>query len=162
MKGWVTVNTDASFHPVHKVGAFAFWIRHDQGRMMQAGPLKECANSLEAEIQAIGNGLYALLKSKFTDIDYIVVNTDCTYAIDAIVDRKYRTASKKVVDRVLKIIDGLILKYNPQKKKRKRPFIEYRYVPAHTDTSTPKKYINDWCDQSAKNHLWKQINKNTV
>lgn len=160
MKGWVTINTDASFHPEHKVGAFAFWIRHDQGRIIQSGPLKHCLHSLDAEIQAIGNGLYALLKSKFTDIDYIRINTDCTYAIDAIRDKKMRNATKRVVENVEAIILEVKCKYYRKLKKRRHPFIDYRYVPAHIDTSTPKKWLNDWCDTQAKNHLWKQINSN--
>lgn len=158
MKGWVTINTDASFHPVHKVAAFAFWIRHDQGRIMQAGALKDCPTSLESEIRAIGNGMYALLQSNFTDIDYIRVNTDCTYAMDALKGKSRHGASLATVDKVIGIMDLLAQLYKRKLKRRKYPFIDFRHIPAHTTIETPKSWLNDWCDKQAKLHLWKQIN----
>lgn len=160
MKGWVTINSDASFHPVHKVAAFAFWIRHDQGRIMQAGALKDCPTSLEAEIRSIGNGMYALLGSNYTDIDYIRVNTDCKFAIEALKGGKRHGASGLTIDKVRGIMDSLNKLYKRKLKRRKYPFIDFRYIPAHGSTETPKAWLNDWCDKQAKLHLWKQINNN--
>jgi ribonuclease HI len=158
MKGWVTINTDASFHHVHRVASFAFWIRHDQGRIKQAGPLKDCPNSLEAEIRAIGNAMYALLYSKFTDIDYIRVNTDCKFAIQAILGVKKHSASKETLRAVRDIMDKLRKRYKRKIKKRKFPFIDFHWVPAHTgNTETQKSWLNDWCDVNAKKHLREQI-----
>lgn len=37
----VTINTDASFHPKYKVGAFAFWVVSNQFKITKSGYLKE-------------------------------------------------------------------------------------------------------------------------
>jgi ribonuclease HI len=160
LTGWVTINSDASFHPTFKVGAFCFWIRHDDGKIVQSGGLKNCIGPLDAEIQSIGNGLYALLKSKFTPIDYIVVNTDCKYAIDAITGKRKHNSRPETVKAVTKIIAQLTKthKHRLPKNKRRYPFIQYRYVPAHKSTETAKAWINDYCDKEAKRMLWNEIN----
>lgn len=157
----VTINTDASYHSHYKVGAYAFYIICDQGRLMQSGALKQCHNSHHAEIQAIGNALYALLMSKFTKVQYIVINTDCTWAIDSIVYGKKIGKSGETVKQIHKFISALRAKYQiSTRKKIKKPFIDWRYVPAHQEIKTKRQWVNDWCDKSAKQQLWNQINNN--
>jgi len=80
----ITINTDASYHPVHKVGAFAFWMVCSEGRIVHSGPLKSVQNSQDAELQCIANALHTLWKSTFANIEHIYINTDCKYGIDAI------------------------------------------------------------------------------
>ena len=82
----VTINTDASYHPYHKVGAYAFWIVCEGVRTIQAGPLKNVKSAHDAEIQCIANALHLLSTWKRSDIKMIVINTDCQWAIKAIRD----------------------------------------------------------------------------
>lgn len=158
----VTINTDASYHPQFNVGAYAFWIVCRGIRVVQAGPLKTCIDSHDAEVMAIANALYALLKSEFQGIKFIVINTDCTHAIEAIRDgnkSRYKN-SAKAIKKCQNIIKDLKKKYNPGPAKfRKKPFISWRYVKAHTSTETARLWVNDWLDKAAKKALWEQINK---
>lgn len=157
----VTINTDASFHPVHKVGAYAFWIVCDQGKMMQSGPLKDARDAQDAEMKCIVNALYALNKSKFTEVKLIVINTDCQWAIEAIKSKvKHRMGKRKdVVSLCDKIITQLRTKYKiASMKYRKKSFISWRYVPAHTEGTQSRTWVNNWCDTAAKKALWDLIN----
>lgn len=157
----VTINTDASFHPEHRVGAYAFWIVCDQGKMMQSGALKDARHPQDAEMKCIANALYALNKSTFTNVKYIVINTDCQYGIYAIKnkDKKYMKGCEKVVSLIDKIISQLRKKYDIGPKVfRKKTFISWRYVKAHTEGEDGRSWVNNWCDKAAKKALWDLIN----
>lgn len=157
----VTINTDASFHPDYKVGAYAFWIVCNQGKMMQSGPLKDARDAQDAEMKCIANALYALNKSTFKGVGYIVINTDCQYAIKAIKekDKKYIGKRKDVVSVCDKVIFQLRTKYKIKpNKQRVKPFISWRYVPAHTEGEDKRTWVNNWCDKAAKKALWDLIN----
>lgn len=156
----VTINTDASYHPVFKVGAYAFWIVCEGVRMTQSGPLKTVKDSHDAEIMAIANGLYALWKSDYKDVKFIVLNTDCTHAIEAIRDKnkRYYKNSEATIKKCHKIIEDLKKKYNPGPRKfRNKPFISWRYVKAHSEGETARLWVNNWLDRAAKMALHDQI-----
>lgn len=160
----VTINTDASYHPQHKVGAYAFWIVCNQGKMMQSGALRGARDAQDAEMKCIANALYALNKSQFTDVKMIVINTDCQYAIEAIKNKaKHRIGKRMDVVRLCdRIITQLRSKYDiGPMKHRKKSFISWRYVPAHTDGVEKRTWVNNWCDTAAKKALWEMINSKT-
>lgn len=69
----VNIVSDATFHAIRKVGAYAFWIICDQGQIRRAGPLKEVENSASAYWQAQAEALTALRDSKFAGIELIAV-----------------------------------------------------------------------------------------
>ncbi len=152
----VTINTDASFHSGFKVGAFAFWIVCDEGRVLHSGAFKEpITNPTQAEIKCIINAVYAVKKQNWVGIKKIIINTDATNAIailkkDTVEINKYN----------LKWGGSLRGMYN--KIKVGLPEIEFRHVKAHKNTETAKSWVNDWCDKKAKEMLWKQINKTTL
>lgn len=156
----VTINTDASFHPYYKVGAYSFWIVYQGNRLIQSGPLKDCKNSHEAEIMAITNALYALLKSKFEVVKYIVINTDCTHAIKAIrdKDKKFYKGADAVIKTCHNIIKELNNRYKPGPSKfRNKPFLSWRYVKAHSEGENARLWVNNWLDEHAKKALWDSI-----
>lgn len=160
----VTINTDASYHPIYKVGAYAFWIVFQGNRITHSGPLKSVKDSLNAEIMAIGNALYALLKSDHVGVKYIIINTDCTYAIAAIRDKKKNSfkGSEEAVKKCHKIIDDLKKKYNPGPRKyRTKPFISWRHVKAHSRGETARLWVNNWLDNAAKIAMRSQIGNKT-
>lgn len=155
----VTINTDASYHPVHKVGAFAFWIVCSEGRIIQNGVLKNPVNSQDAELQAIGNALHVLYSSKFKNIEHIYINTDCKYGIEAVTKGKRMNGCLETVKEIQRIICKLVLKYNYKKNKKKfKGFISWRYVPAHTEGQNKRQWVNNRMDQLAKEALWNSIN----
>jgi ribonuclease HI len=158
----ITINTDASFHPKHKVGAFAFWIVWDGGRMVQSGPLRNVQSSLDAELQAIGNALYAVLKSEIIGIKHIYVNTDCKFGIEAINKKRKVWEAPETVPKIRSIIQKLKGKnrwsMEMAKGTRFKDFISFRYVKAHTTGSSPRSWVNNKMDEMAKAALWKCIN----
>lgn len=148
----VTVNTDASLNPQFGVGAYAFWIVCNEGKIMQSGPFKDgIKNSTEAEIKCIVNALYALYKSEFKGVSKVVINTDCLYFHRyQRGDKSKRTESREYV----KICGKLCQKYG-----LRRGWIEIRHVKAHNGTNNARKWVNDWCDKAAKKMMREQVNK---
>ena len=152
----VTINTDASFHPHHEVGAYAFWIVCNEAKVLKYGALKSCKNSLDAEIMCIANALTALNNTEinFQFVHKVVINTDCTDAIQGIENKgKYKNKSKN--------LDSRIVAQEVMKKIRKKSShlgFDFRHVPAHRGTTTPRAWVNEWCDIHAKKALWEMIN----
>jgi ribonuclease HI len=157
-----TINTDASFHPTHKVGGFAFWIVYQGIRTIQSGPLKSVNNSHDAEVQAIANGLYAVLKSKHDKVERIIINTDCKHAIYCIQDKdkKFYNGADEAIKMCHLLIEKLRKRYRPVQVKGKRMrFIEMRYVKAHSEGETARLWVNNYLDREAKRAMREQLKK---
>ena len=153
----VTINTDAAYHSQHKVGAFAFWIVSDQGRICHCGPLrKKVSRPEQAEFKCILNAIYVLGRQEYKNITKIIINTDCLNVIHLI--RK----DKKKIQRygLASWGNALVIEYELMLLKFKlfKIPIEFRHIPSHTGDNTPKAWVNDWCDRQAKRELWKKIN----
>ena len=146
----VTINVDASYHPIHKVGAFAFWIVCDQGKIMQLGALKECKQPRDAELMGICNALHVLLKSNFTGVTKVIINNDCTHAHIRVKKKSDCEYGRKAFSLLKKIK----VKYEVFGK----PIHQFRHVKAHSGTETKRQWVNDWCDKKAKEALWSKIN----
>lgn len=156
----ITINTDASFHPTHKVGAFAFWIVCEQGRIIHSGPLKKVINAQDAELQSIANALHVVLKSKWQNIKHIYVNTDCKFGIEAITKGKKMYGCLDTVKKIQTIINHLVQKYEYRRKKNKfKSFISWRYVKAHSDGEDARRWVNNRMDSMAKEAMWKLVNE---
>ena len=147
---YVTVNTDASFHPTHKTSGYAFWIKADDFVLRAAGEFsnKKPANSLEAELFCIANALFTLQKiaPKKKPFDHIVINTDCKFAIGQIGKNKGPAAKE-----INKILDNIIGKRNIK--------VKFKYVAAHTGINDARSVVNEWCDAEAKKWMRKGIVK---
>lgn len=145
----VTINTDASFNHRHKIGAYAFWIVSNQGRLCQAGPLKDkCDRPEVAEFRCIINAIYALGKMQMTGITRVIINTDCLNVIHLIKNdcaniRKYK---------LLQWSGNLVKRFNKTvtAAKLEGAQIDLRHVRSHISTETSRQWVNDWCDKAAK------------
>lgn len=141
----VTINTDASFYPIDKVGGFAYWIVYAGIRTKHYGPFKgKIDQPVEAELKAIANALSHVRKLMPDHVTMIIINTDCSYGID-IVEGRRQSNSKAV-----KITAAMIQKYLSYWRIQHKVTHEFRYVKAHTDGATPRLFVNNWCDQHAK------------
>jgi ribonuclease HI len=149
----VTINTDASWHPKFKVGAYAFWIVCDQGRITHAGPLKEASGPTDAELRCIANALHALLKSDFTDIQKVIINSDALYAFGMVGKKKQEKSPGRVCADILTQLKRKHMKV----EQRAKPIHEFRHVKAHSGTAEKRKWVNNWCDKAAKRELGKLI-----
>jgi ribonuclease HI len=156
----VTINTDASFNDQYKIGAYAYWIVSDGCRIKYAGMLKECTRSVEAELKAIANGLYRLTKSRrVNEIHGIIINTDCTNAIEAI--KGERILKDKGCTDAIEYIHTYqrILKEANQIDKPTYSYIDYRHVKAHSKIKDSRSFVNDWCDRQARRLVKQRVNQ---
>lgn len=155
----LTINSDASYHPVFKVGAFAFWIVWSGGRLIQSGALKSVLSAQDAELQSIGNALHAVLKTSIDGLQHVYINTDCKYGIDAVNKGKHMGGCQQTVRKIHTLIQKLRVQHRFKIGGRFKDFVSWRYVPAHTEGGTPREWVNNRMDQMAKQALWDQINK---
>ena len=161
MNGFVTINTDASCAQTEKLGAYAFWIVTDEGKIQKAGELKgEVVNSDHAELQSICNAIYTFKHSKFRDIKKVVINTDSQCSIDFL---SQKGASKKPhIIKVLKEIRFLMmeccLKYGFSIRDVDT-FFNFKHVKAHNGKKDTRSFVNDWCDKQVKKYLRQLVNK---
>ncbi|MEX0597119.1 MAG: RNase H family protein [Candidatus Paceibacterota bacterium] len=138
----ITINTDASFCPLTKVGGFAFYIICNDFKIQKAGEFRtKPKNPTEAEAMCIGNAIATLLAQDLPkEVNYIIINTDCLHAISLI--KSYDGVYKKV----RKFKNRLFRVVRPQR-------IEFRHVKAHNGTPDARSWVNDWCDKEAKRYM---------
>jgi ribonuclease HI len=141
--GGITISTDASFCPRTKVGGWASYVVCNHFKFKISGKLKGFLLSpQEAEIKAIGNVLHYILSSPhIPEFSYIYVNTDCKNGAKAIENPS--TPLEWAVNKSLQLLAT----------RTNCPKVEFRYVAAHTSSTTPRSYVNEWCDKQAKKHM---------
>jgi len=146
----VTINTDASFNPDLRIGAFAFWMVCNNNRLFGAGVLKGIIqNSQEAEFKAVLNALHYLKdKSQWSGITKAIINTDCMDVVHCV--NGTRKPSKWAIE---------VQKHFTKVRADLRIHIEARHVKSHSGTDEKRKYVNDWCDRKAKWALQSLINQ---
>ena len=150
----VTINTDASYSKYHKIGAFAFWIVSDKGRICHSGAFKSAVRGPnEAEMMCIINAMHTLKKQGYNNIRKIIINTDSLNSIhvftpdcQAISKYKLQWAKplRKKYNKILFTI-GIGCK------------VEFRHIRSHMDTLTPRAWVNQWLDDAAGRHLVEKI-----
>lgn len=148
----ITVNTDASFCPHTKVGGFAFWIVCDLGRIKVSGALKEAKNSQDSELKCLANAIYTLKKSPFNNgkINKIYINSDCKFMFEKIGQGSQNEIGKYIA----KTLQQIFSKNQIIGKTKQGKRYELRHVKAHTgDLSENRNFVNDWCDNEAKNEM---------
>jgi ribonuclease HI len=148
----ITINTDASFHPTHKVGGYAFYIVCDNFKIQKGGSFKiNPKNSTEAEMMCMVNALHTLIvQPTLPKTKLIVINSDCLFAFDKIKRRSDHKLGKMIAEklrtlRILTSYRGVMPEYN------------LRHVKAHSDNPDARSWVNNWCDQEAKKWMRKLI-----
>lgn len=145
----ITINTDASFHPEHRVSGYAFWIACDRFKIQESGLFNiKPQTAEEAEIMCIGNAIDLMLGHKhLPKSDCLIINSDCKFGM--------KTIEKKNSDlgnRVFGLLNQLI-------KRLGNPNTKMRYVKAHSGKSDERIKANEWCDTEAKKWMRTQIPK---
>lgn len=147
-----TINTDASYSPISKRAAYAFWIVSNNFTIKKSGLFRElCQKPEEAELKSILNAIFMVKEQ--TELSKIIINTDCLNAIHIL------TLDNKSIQKYKltwgKYYYKMYLKYT----KRKSFKVEFRHVKAHNDTDTSRTWVNNWCDKQAKTELRKTYKK---
>lgn len=150
----ITINTDASFHPKLKYGAYAFWAVCEDFKILKSGVFrKKCINSDDAEAKCIINALTVILKAH-TKIKKIIVNTDSLNAIAYLSNDKYHVKRYRLyhskMNQFSTMLNDLKSEYN------KKCIIEFRHVKAHSTIKDKRSYVNEWCDREAKKQMRKK------
>lgn len=139
----ITITTDASYCPVEKRAAYAFWISSDLGSIKKSGMLKQCKTSGEAELMCLYNAIHYFIKNGLK-CEMLYVNTDYQAAADLMPD-KMKPFSEKFIHSILRQIARILNEYG-------QPFI-FRHVKAHVKVLKARGYVNTWCDKEAKRVL---------
>lgn len=151
-----TINTDASFSWQYKIGAYAFWIVSNEGRISMSGPFANpVESSQEAEAKCILNAIHVVLKQSYhKKISVIVINTDSATAISIFKKKSKLRETKWMASHGLELRKQFLLF-----KQKLNCKIVLRKVVAHKKVTDAKGWVNDWCDKNAKEQLWKQISE---
>lgn len=149
----ITVNTDASFSPQHKVGGYAFYIVCDLFKIQKGGMFKkQPKTAMEAEMMCMANALYTLLSQKeLPTTKWIIINSDCLFSFERI-KRKSQDAIGKQVAEMLRNV-----RLKTSYRDVIMPKFEFRHVKAHNGTPDARSFVNDWCDKEAKKWMRKAV-----
>lgn len=147
---YLTINTDASYHPETGASGYAFYIVCNLFKISKGGNFKyPVANPMDAEMKCIGNALATLMaQEELPDIDIVVINSDCKPAFHHMGHNTDHPVGKK--------IRGII---NDLKIRVDASSIEFRHVKAHTGSPAPRSKSNNRCDLEAKRWMRKEHNE---
>jgi len=140
---WVTCYTDASWNPSKSEGAVAYWLRSDQGRIVDSTacpPQVTCNNT--AEMCAILLGVRRALR-EWRETEGICVNTDSQVAITYL---KYGADTSS-----LRREDWFVWRrwlHNILDKRNCR--VRFKHVKAHQAPSNVRHYLNNQVDSISR------------
>ena len=139
----VTINTDASFYPLQKIGGYAIWIASNKGRVKHADGFKgNVETPHDAEFKAVINALH-LLKKQNWEITEIYINTDSQTVIDTVETKgTFKNLPQYGKDNY-KAYQSIIQQLGVKD-------VSLRHVKAHLHTNTARHWVNEWLDTEAK------------
>lgn len=144
----ISINTDASFHPEHKIGGYAYYIMCTHFKVQISGVFKKGIpkDSNEAELLCIEHALSMLLEKDYMPYtQHLVINTDSLNAIEEII--RQETNIGKNVNRLWQ----LLIKRTRARKN------ELMHVPSHSHEDNQESWINNWCDEESKRAMRENI-----
>lgn len=142
----VTIISDASWCPNTKAGGYGYWIACQRGRKAGGGVIRRrVTSSQSAEMMAVVNGVWHGLNDGYVlSGDVLLIQTDCLNAIDLFRRGAGRTPEEReVIQFFHELLDGNALE------------VSFRHVRGHTNGDTPRTYVNNVCDKTAKKHMRK-------
>lgn len=151
----ITINTDASFSPQYKIGAYAFYIVCDYFKIWKSGVFRTPPkNPDEAELMCMANALHTLaVQPDLPKSSLIVINSDALNTFGKI----KRKGNHKIGRFVAKKLREARLKTRIGKDKI--PKFDFRHVKAHSKSTAPRSLANKWCDVEARKQLRLEISK---
>jgi ribonuclease HI len=143
MRGFCTINVDASFDHKIKKGSFACLIVSDDLIIKAASSFREpCLDSNEAEIKGLINSLHLLIKSRFNPTT-VVINCDNS-TVRGIVSQKIKVNKKyeHLASYITQQMECFITCYP-------------KIIKGHQHGKNGRQRCNNWCDAKAKEVLRK-------
>lgn len=146
----ITVFTDASFCHDTKAGAGACWSRSDKHRHSSVFPLPGLLTSNECEIAAACEGLRRTIEDP--KIAELIASQQCRIILVSDCTGVQRALMADVVT------DPIAVDIVKQMKSLNL-FYRVNHVKAHTNSTTPRSWVNRWCDTRAR-RLMRTIRSN--
>lgn len=140
MKGFTTINTDASYNHNKKIGGYGIWIKNDDFNIKVSGQFKsEVNDSNESEIKALINAFY-LLENKNVFDNIIVVNCDNS-VVRGIVNNN-------VISERFKNEGKLLIEFIKKYKK-----VYAKNIKGHKSNFNKRQFVNNWCDKASRQYI---------
>ena len=154
----ITINTDASFSPQHKVGGYAFYIICDLFKIQKGGMFKkQPKTAMEAELMCMANALHTLSTQKeLPSTKWIIINSDCLFSFQHIKRKSQNELGKFVAEKLKEVRHKMSLNNVIM------PQFEFRHVKAHNGTNDARSFVNDWCDKEAKKWMRNSVKLLTI
>ena len=138
----ITIFTDAGYSSVHKVGTWAAWTKCAGKTERYSGILKgSITYNGEAELKAIYNGMFVAAKRFDSSAPYVVVQSDCLEALQAILNGHKRAED----NRIAMMIRTFAIEHNWT--------MDYRHVKGHKGNTTKRNAVNTWCDKECSRQM---------
>jgi ribonuclease HI len=139
---WVTLYTDASFHPEHG-GTWAVWLRCERGRLVRRGACPAwVTGSNAAELAAIYAGVYIALRAWPSEVLGFFVRSDSQVAI-AHADGSARPSRDPATRRIRKKLQDAVRTAGVE--------LSCRWVKGHQRASrSTAAYLNNQCDKLSR------------
>jgi len=151
----LTINTDASFHPQLKYGAYAFWAICNDFKITKSDSFKtKCINPHDAEARCIINALKVVMSTQ-KHFTRIIINTDSLNAIAILTNDN--THIRRYIPDHMKHWKYLRNTYHLTVR-NKNINIQFKHVKAHSGVNDARSFVNEWCDTEAKRNMWKKVN----
>ncbi|KVR21703.1 hypothetical protein WK13_34765 [Burkholderia ubonensis] len=142
----VTLLTDASLCHETKAAGWGYYAISERTRAYGGGPLNtNPAQSTEAEMQAIVNGLHCAVKRGVAEAgDSLIIQTDSVESIRAF------TRSRQPVGNERAAVEKFHVMLATYKFD-----VEFRHVKAHSGVKDKRSFVNSACDRTAKRFMRK-------
>ncbi len=157
----VTIATDISCDPVHKISTWACYIRHDKGTIKETGQFKEFhKNTALAETYALVNAL-TIAKSNIADWSEseVIIYNEIEYALDPVRTKagNIRLRDKDRSDAIQEIAIPILKEaLSWEKEDVKAHYKDWQ------ESGEEKYIINRWCDKEARRVLKEIRNKKVL
>lgn len=142
----VTVLSDASYCPKHKVAGYGFWIACGRGKLGGGGQIiEEVEDTNAAEMMAICNSIWHGVDRKLIEAgDRVLVQTDSLAAIDRLKGQRVVTLTPQ---------QERIIAYYQKAVRRLELTVVLRHVKGHTGLPEARYVANRMCDKRAKDQM---------
>lgn len=142
----VTLLSDASYCPDHKVAGYGWWIACGRGKQGGSGRIDTSVYDVNsAEMMAICNSIWhGVGLGLIQRGDDLLIQTDSLASIDRLEAKR----EVKVTEQ-----QQTIIAYFEKVTRRLGLGIEFRHVKAHTNLSAPRYVANRMCDLRAKKEM---------
>ena len=135
-----TVNTDASFNSQRGTGGYAIWIRCDEVVVKYWGQFQgKVSDSNECEIKAVVNALSIVLRHNIK-CDAVCINCDNSTLRNAVNHKQVPKRFETEIQKLHELMDKFDKVYA-------------KTIKGHTNKTSPRDYVNRWCDEMSREYL---------